>query len=460
MLHGSAIRDRLGLIGIVVTALVAACPAAPARAQGVGGGGFGGFGQAVGGISIDASGIVKNLDGAARESLAAERRAALAAGAAGVEEGAAELRKVSLAGLIGALKAAAGKPLPPEIMFLGGLERITHVFVDTERHDIVLAGPADAITIDATGTAVGAASKRPLLHLEDFIAALRAIDAARSGGIRCSIDPTPEGLGRLQAFFKTQRGMIGPDPDATVRRMEESLGPQIVTVGGVPGNTRFAHVLVAADYRMKRIGMGLEPSGVQGLPSYPSLIPAGGAAASLPRFWLEPSYDPISRDADELAWGINGRRMTCLTESDVFGKDGVKRGQGAADAIAKKWCAAMTAHYDAVAAQQPIFAELVNCVDLAVVAALIHGRQLGARAGLDMQPLLDDETLPLPAYAVAATVPTVATKMRKGKTWVVTASGGVQFQPWAFASEAVAVDDLADIRSASLTNRPADAWRW
>jgi hypothetical protein len=446
------------LVGIVVATLIAACPASRALAQGGfgGGGGFGGFGQAVGGIAIDAKGIVKNLDPAARESLAAERRAFLAGRPAGQ---AAELRSVSLAGLIAAVTKAAKGPLPPEVVFMGGLQRVTHVFVDVEGHDIILAGPADAIVVDGDGTAVGAASKRPLLHLEDFIAALRAIDDAREGGIQCSIDPTPEGLGRLQAFLKAQRG-IGPDPDATLRRMEESLGPQVVTVGGVPGGTRFAHVLVAADYRLKRIGMGFESSGVPGLPSYPSLIPAGGTAASLPRFWLEPSYDPISRDADELAWRINGRRMACLTESDRLGNDGVKRGQGAADAIGKKWCAAMTEHYDAVARQQPIFAELVNCVDLAVVAALIHGRQLAARADMDLTPLLDAETLPLPSYTVATTVPTVATKMRKGKTWVVTASGGVQFQPWAFAADTAETADLADVRSASLTNRPADAWWW
>ena len=152
--------------------------------------------------------------------------------------------------------------------------------------------------------------------------------------------------------------------------------------------------------------------------------------------------------------------MTCLTESDLLAKGGVKRGRGVADGIAKKWCAAMTTHYDALAAHQPVFADLVNCIDLAVVAALIQGRQLDRRAGLDLTPLLDAETLPVPAYRVATSVPTVATKLRKGNGWVVTASGGVQFQPWAFATETVEATELVAARTASLDPRPASGWHW
>jgi len=238
----------------------------PVAAQAQFGGGFGN--QAVGGISIDAEGIVRNLDPAALELLATERRAAL-----GDETGTAgELRKVSLARVVAALEESAREktPLPAEALFLGGLERITHLFVDPDGRDIVLAGPADTLSIDATGTVVGAKSRRPLLQLEDLVVALRAIDAARQGGILCSIDPTPAGIAKLQAFLSRQR-TIG-NPQQTFRGMEEAVGPQVVTVGGVPGDSRFARVLVAADYRMKRIGMGLEQSGVDGLPSVARML--------------------------------------------------------------------------------------------------------------------------------------------------------------------------------------------
>ena len=430
--------------------------AGDARAQF--GGGFG-FGGAVGGISVDTDGIVRSLDAAALESLAIERKAAITK--AGATNGGSDRRTVSLARLAAAAEKAAadGTPLPPEALFLGGLERITHVFVDPDGHDILLSGPADAITIDGAGNPIGATHRRPLLLLEDFLVALRAIDGARQGGIRCSIDPSPDGLAKLQVFLRGQR-TIGNDPNATLRGMEQALGPQQVSVGGVPTDSRFARVLVAADYRMKRIGMGLEPSGVDGLPSYLSMVPAGATAAALPRFWLEASYEPLSRDADELAWRINGRRMTCLTETDVMAKDGMARGAGKADTTAQKWCAAMTDRYDDLAAKQPVFAELVNCIDLAVVAALIHGQQLDRRAGLDLTPLRDGGRITLPTYATPSSVPTVASGVKKGNRWVVSASGGVQFQPWAFATKTTEAADLADIRLAAVNGRPADKWFW
>ncbi|MFM8436189.1 MAG: DUF1598 domain-containing protein, partial [Planctomycetia bacterium] len=197
-----------------------------------------GFGQAVGGISIDAHGIVRTLEPEASLELAARRREMLAK--AGLPPGKpAALRKVSLARLCKAVEqfSTTGTPLPADVIFLGGLERVTHVFVDPDGHDIILAGPADAAAIDPMGNVVAGTSGRPLLLLEDFVVALRAIDGARAGGVRCSIDPSPEGVTKLQRYLGSLKS-IGANPEATLRTMENVLGPQKVTVGGVPADSR------------------------------------------------------------------------------------------------------------------------------------------------------------------------------------------------------------------------------
>ena len=443
----TAVRRTACLVPLLGTLVVAA------TCHGQFGGGFGN--QAVGGIAVDAEGIVRSLEPQALESLAFERTRALAdAGWSGKQ---AASRTVSLKAVAAAVKesAAGSTPLSAEVQFLGGLQRIERVFVDPDGHDILLSGPCDRLAVDGSGAIVGAASHRPPLHLEDFIVCLRAIDAARAGGMTCSIDPAPEGIARLQAVLRRQ-GSMG-DPKATFAAMEQALGPQKISVSGVPTDSRFARVLVAADYRMKRIGMGLEESGIKGLPSYLAMIPAGGRSTALPRFWLEADYDPIARDPDELAWRIGGRRMKCLTESDVVAQkqDGMKRGAAPADPIAQKWCTAMTGSYDDLATRQPVFAELVNCIDLAVVAALIKGRQLDGRAGCDLGPLTDPAGLALPSYDVPASVPTVATGQRKGTSWVLSASGGVKFQPWQFAANTAEEPDLAASRTTALAGRPA-----
>lgn len=417
--------------------------------------GFGFGGQAVGGISVDAEGIVRNLDPRAVESLSAERTKALAESTWSGKVG--DARNVSLKAVAAAVATAAekGTALPADVLFLGGLQRIDHVFVDPDGHDVVLSGPADELAVDASGAIVGVTTRRPPLHLEDLIVCLRSIDAARNGGMTCSIDPTPEGLAALQALLRRQ-GAMGSNPQATFAAMEKALGPQRVTVGGVPADSRFARVLVAADYRMKRIGMGLEESGIEELPSYLAMMPAGSRATSLPRFWLEADYDPIARDPDELAWKIGGRKMKCLTESDVATRKGMRRGAAPADAIATKWCDAMTANYAALADKQPVFADLTNCIDLAVVAALIHGQQLAQRAGCDLSALTDPTVSTLPTYDVPAGVPTVASGLKKGATWVLSASGGVTFQPWGFASRTTESADVAAGRVEALAARPAD----
>jgi hypothetical protein len=417
-----------------------------------------GFGnQVVGGILIDAAGMVGNLDPSASQELAARRTRLLA----DTTLTAATSRKVSLAGMLKAVRASQenGTPVGPEVLYLGGLTAVEMVLVDPESRDIVLVGPAEAPVVGPQGTVVGDRTGHPLLVFEDFILSLRSIDTARSAGMSCSIDPTAEGIARLQALLRRQ-GAVQGNPDPLLRNMETALGPQTVTVGGVAPDSRFAHVLVAADYRMKRIGMGFEPSGVDQLPSYLSMIPANAATATMPRFWLEAKYDPIQRDPDELAWKLSGRRMVCLTENELAAANGERTRQGSGDPIAEKWCSQMTEHYAELATVQPIFAELQNCIDLAVVATLIRSRQLDQRAGLDLSLLLDTKALPLVGYDVPETVPTIASAMRQPRGWVVTASGGISFQPWEFATAVADDRSLAEPRLAALGARPEGSWWW
>ena len=421
------------------------------------GGGLGA--QAVGGISVDADGIVRTIEPQALESIAAQRKKILQENPPQIGQRS-DLQKVSLRRVLEDVQRAVTERelVSPEVLTLGGLEQIEYVFVDPDGHDLVLAGPSDEITVDENGIFVGATSGRPLLLLEDLVVALRSIDAARMGGMRCSIDPTPEGIARLQEVISSTKRM--PNPQKIFRSMEEALGPQQVTVGGVPADTHFAQVLVAADYRMKRIGMGLESSEIAELPSYLSMVQAAAGSTILPLFWLEAQYSPIARDPDELGWKLTGGKMVCLTETDLLAREGMKRGSGRTDKNAARWCERMTAYYDDLASNKPVFRELMNCVDLAVVAALIDSRQLADRAGLDLSLLKDTSSVQLSRYEVPKQVPTVAHGMKRGSRWILSASGGVQFQPWAFLENVVEVQDVGSRRQLALASRPQSGICW
>lgn len=413
----------------------------------------------VGGVSVDASGMVTNADRDPSGHLRQFRLDAVQAIPEGMQR-AAGLRKVSLRRLEAELKRCieAGDPLPESAALLAGLLEIRYVLVYPEQRDIVLVGPAEGWAIDPRGYFVGQKSGRPVLLLDDLLVALRAAIQSPSV-LSCSINPTPEGIRRVEALARQVQ--TGTDPRQVAAAMEQQLGPQRVTVHGVPDDTHFARVMVAADYRMKRISMGLEPSPVRGLPSYPEMVKGGGTGLSnmLPRWWLQPDYQPLLRDDAGLAWEIRGASVRCLTESDFLDANGQPRPSGRSDPITQRWADLMTSRYRDLAQAEPVFAQLQGCMDLAVVSALIVKHRLMSKAGYDF-PLLSGATEGLSTLKIDAPkqVATNATLARKGKRTMITA-GGVQMNPWPVVDKAEKNAEVATVYAKSAGANQT-AWWW
>jgi hypothetical protein len=291
------------------------------------------------------------------------------------------------------------------------------------------------------------------------ICSSRCAGPRKQVGISCSIDPTQEGLNRLQQFLHAQGNTIGNDPQATIANIEQSLGPQVVSITGVPPTSHLAQVLVAADYRMKRLAMNFEPSPVRGLGSY--LKMAGGKGAMMPRWWLEPDYDPLLKDPDGLAWEIRGTRVKAVTEDDFLAANGQRQHSGKASPIAQRWADNMTQHYDALAAALPIFAELKNVMTLAVVSALIVKENLADRAGCPLGVLLDPTAVAVAEFEAPRQVPTQASFFKKGSNWVISASGGVLINSWAIAdkTQTDSAGELTPLRAQS-DGKESGRWWW
>jgi hypothetical protein len=230
-----------------------------------------GFNQrSVGGVAVDADGILRQVTVSERNEQLRQLRQGIgqAAGELGLP---AEMRKVSLRGLEAAMRDAANDPqgqVPDDVKFLAGLQRIQYILVYPEQGDIVLAGPGEGWKIDEQANIVGATTGQPVLLLEDLLIAFRTVEAARREGISVSIDPTPEGRRNFEQFISRQTTFT----PAVVPGIEQSMGPQQVSYTGIPVNTHFARVLVAADYRMKRLAMHLDKAPIEGLPSFLDLL--------------------------------------------------------------------------------------------------------------------------------------------------------------------------------------------
>ena len=435
-----------------VGALVAAlCPVAEAQQN---------YGQqrAVGGVSINADGMLANASvddlGKLRQTIAE----ALGAVPDGLDR-TTTTRKVSLRRLDNTIRqwAESGKQLPDSIYYLGGLQRIHYVLVYPEQNDIVLVGPAEGWKVGPQGAVVGVSTGRPVMHLDDLLVALRSANAPTRSVISCSIDPTPEGLQRLRSHVGRLR-TIG-NPQRTAMGIEQQLGPQKISVTGVADSSHFARVMVAADYRMKRMAMDIEPAPIHGLPGFMQMMRASGRGMRnmLPRWWLAPDYEPLVRDADGLAWQLQAASVKAMTENDFLDDAGVRHQTGRADPVSQKWADNMTARYDELALADPVFGQLQNCMDLAIVAALIVHENLADKAQLSLPMLMETSGLKTAEFHAPKHVDSKAALAKKGRNWMI-ACGGVSINPWAIVAAAEQSDTLATIRSEAAIDSQLDRW--
>ncbi|MGE0756663.1 MAG: DUF1598 domain-containing protein [Pirellulaceae bacterium] len=420
-------------------------------------------GSAVGGVSINVEGVLTPAPAEARKRLLEEMRKAVTAPAGEISKPV-ELRMISLkmleAACADALKNNFGR-LPDEVRFLAGIQRLQYVFVYPEANDIVLAGPGEGWRVDDGGNVVGVTTGRPVLQLDDLLVAFRSVEAARQGGISVSIDPTEEGTRRLMDLLSNQRRVNAMTPQLEAA-MKEAFGPQQVTVTGVPATSHFARVLVAADYRMKRIAMKLEPSPVRELKSYLDLISGQRASAvnnASPRWWLACNYQPLATTDDGLAWELRGPGVKAMTEDEVISATGERKETGRTSRQAQRWADMMTEQYDALSSQEPIFGELRNLMDMCVVAALVRKEHLVERAGLSL-PLLMDEQSELKSEvwnAPKVIAPEVSFLQGRG-SFIVTASGGVAVESWFVADQKEIVAQVAQIRQRATPGKQAQFW--
>lgn len=419
---------------------------------------IGTFVNIVGGVSVSVDGVLNQLDQTRQAELRAARQQALQQVPGDLNQPA-DLRMVSLRKLDEAIGEhfKAGKPLPDEIKYLAGLQRVQYVFVYPEENDVVLAGPAEGWEINAAGNVVGNVSGRPVMQLDDLLVALRYADAARNGGMTVSIDPTPEGIQRLNALLANQR-TIGSNPQATIAAMEEAMGPQTITIQGVPTNSRFASVMVVADYRMKRLAMNFDKSPVKGLVSYLQMVGNGVKGMQTPRWWLAPRYEPIATDGEGLAWEIRGQGVQAMAEEDHFNAAGQREKRLKANPVAQKWADSMTKHYDELAAKDSVFGDLRNCMDLAVVGALAVKEQLFEKVNLRPTYLLNADALPLTHYMAPKQVDTKASFIKKGSNYTISASGGVALQPWDVTTKSEVSKTIAPVRTAAAKERNGNWW--
>ena len=121
----------------------------------------------------------------------------------------------------------------------------------------------------------------------------------------------------------------------------------------------------------------------------------------------------------------------------------------------------MTERFEELADAEPVFRELRNVMDLSVVAAIITRERLTDKVGLETPSILGTSRVSVntPRHAVAKVVPTQCSFVRIAKSWLVSASGGVQLDSWGVAANTETVAELAEVGK-TATKRTSATWWW
>jgi len=429
---------------LVSSALLVAASTSNALGQG------GGGGQGSAGVVVDANGVLRmqTVADPTGQLTIAQKQAAKQARQGDLAKGS-KLRFVSLNRLEQAVIAqAAGDRKPTEEMkYLAGITRIKYVFVYPESGDIVLAGPAEGWYNDLSGRVVGMDTGRPVLELQDLVAAMRVFAPGANKGsvVGCSIDPTQEGLQRMQEFLRQIGGAADPNNAAytqsIVDGLRTSLGLQSVRIMGVAPTTHFAQVLVEADYRMKLIGIGLEPPLVK-MTTFIDKADPNSARNALMRWFFVPDYKCVKVAENGEAMELVGDGVKLVDEREVVTADGRRAVPvgGGKNLASTAFTTTFTQKYPELAAKKPIYAQLRNLIDLTVAAAFLQQHDYYGKAEQKFETFMSEEKFPIETYTAPVQVDTVVTSVWKGNRLLTPVAGGVTIQ----AKQALATDNQLD----------------
>ena len=124
-----------------------------------------------------------------------------------------------------------------------------------------------------------------------------------------------------------------------------------------------------------------------------------------------------------------------------------------------------TEKYPELADRSPIFAELQNLIDLAVLAALIQKERLDHKVDWKMTTLLDEQRFLVPTYPTPKQVPSLVNYKRAGSNIVGLVGGGVTIRPQQVLNKLTSPPDskaprLDAIRTTAASAKRTDSHPW
>ncbi len=417
------------------------------------------------GVVVDAEGVLQmKVFSDPTGQLTQQRMAAAKASLDPKVSAFSKLRKISLNRLEDAIRNRDGAATE-EMRNLAGLLRVRYVFYYPESKDIVLAGPAEGWMTDISGRVIGLTTRRPVVQLQDAVVALRAFPPGKQPTrlIGCSIDPTEEGLAAMQQFLRTWGSRAVPQQTMQiVEGLQTSLGAHTVSISGIAPNTRFAQVLVEADYRMKLIGIGLEQPPIRMVSYVDRASPAQVSRNALERWFFVPDYECVRVSEDKLAAELVGDGVKLVGEGELVTAEGKRQAGQSSNKASQAWTFEFTRRYPELAERSPVFAELRNLIDLTIAAAYIQQQDFYGKSGWRMELFGNEGKFTVQTYQTPKRAPAAINAMWRGNTLMTPIGGGVTIDAATAVAQAKADEKGAVAKTYEQTqpNLAPGQWWW
>ena len=133
-----------------------------------------------------------------------------------------------------------------------------------------------------------------------------------------------------------------------------------------------------------------------------------------------------------------GEGVKLVGEDEVVGKDGSRgKAAGNGNAASEAFVNAFTKIYPKLAERTPVYAQLRNCIDMAVAAAFIQNQDYYGLVKWKPEVFLSEAAYPVETLNPPQQVESAVNAIWKGMTLMTPIGGGVQMRP----TEAISPDE-------------------
>jgi hypothetical protein len=190
------------------------------------------------------------------------------------------------------------------------------------------------------------------------------------------------------------------------------------------------------------------------------------AANALQRWYFTPNYECVKVSDDALAMELVGQGVKLIGEDELVNADGSRAVAGKQGNRASQiFTEAFTEKYPELAKKSPVYAQLKNCVDLAVAAAFIQDKDYYGRIGWAMELFGKEENFKTETCPSPKQVGSAVNIIWKTNSFSTPIGGGVQIQPRkALAKENLVADARGEVvavkEKIDLSKLQKGQWWW